>query len=332
MQRSRGHPIARRIGLGSMHHILLTSAIVGILFLSVAQANAQSTGKRPPKNPNEDVTKIGERGVGTGTFNMYTLEAEQKMGRDLAAKIEQRERIVKDPLIAEYVNRVTQNLARNSDVKVPVTAKVIHSPEINAMALPGGYMFVNTGLIEFAQDESELAGVLGHEIAHVAARHGARSATRALAAQSAAMALVAILGVSREKAQLAYAIAEIGLPMAFLKFSRDFERQADFLGVQYLYAAGYDPVGMVQFFERLSATQKREKSAMSGLFASHPMTRGRVKRVQKAIDELLPDRPQYNVTSSEFDAVKARLKALERNPWATGLRRLGRRTDTTDRR
>ena len=332
MQRSSRHPAARRIRSRFLPQILATSAIAGILLFSAAQANAQSAGKRPPKNPNEDVTKIGERGVGMGTFNMYTLEAEQKMGRDFAAKIEKRERIVTDPVIAEYVNRLAQNIARHSDVKVPVTAKVIRSPEINAIALPGGYVFVNSGMIEFARDESELAGVLGHEIAHVAARHGARTATRALAAQSATMAIVAILGGSREKAELAYAIAEIGLPMAFLKFSRDFERQADFLGVQYLYAAGYDPVGMVQFFERLAATQKHEGKAMSGLFASHPMSRGRVKRVQKAIDELLPDRPQYNVTSSEFDAVKARLAALGRNPWADVLERLRQRTRTTDRR
>ena len=318
MQLSFLSPAVRRIGLRCLRRILANSAIVGVLLVSDAQLTAQSGGKRQPRNPKEDISKIGDRGVGIGTFNVYTLEAEQELGRKFASRIEKRERIIDDPLIAEYVNRIAQNIARNSDSKVPVTAKVIHSPQINAMALPGGYVFVNSGLLEFARDESELAGVLGHEVAHVAARHGARSVTRAVTAQTAAMAIGAIFGCSSKKGRIAYAIAEIGLPMAFLKFSRDFERQADFLGVQYLYAAGYDPLGMVQFFERLSATQKRKGNAVSGLFTSHPMPRGRVRRVQKAIDELLPDRPEYNVTGSEFDMVKARLAALSRRLSASG--------------
>ena len=314
MKTSYTRTVARSVVAHAFQSFPLAMAVASLLVLNSSLSTAQSTHKREPRNSKEDVAKIGDRGVGAGTFNMYTLEAEQNLGRKFARDIERREKIIDDPVVSEFVNRIAQNLARNSDSKIPVTAKVIDSKVVNAMALPGGYVFVNSALMELARDESELAGVLGHEIAHVAARHGARSVTRASAANAATLALGAILGAQGKKTEVVYAIAEIGLPMAFLRFSRDFERQADFLGVQYLYAAGYDPLGMVQFFERMAALQKRKGNSVSGLFQSHPLTRGRIRRVQKAIDELLPDRPEYNVTGSEFDAVKARLASL-------GLRR-----------
>ena len=178
------------------------------------------------------------------------------------------------------------------------------------MALPGGYIYVNTGLIEFAADESELAGVLAHEIAHVAARHGTRSVSRAQTANIIASIFIGAMG---EKAQAVYAGASLALPLTFLKFSRSFEKQADLLGVQYLYASGYDPLGMVQFFERLSAAQRSRGNLVSNLFKSHPLTKKRVKLVQEAINQLLPDRTSYNVTSSEFDRVKARLQARKKS-------------------
>lgn len=295
---------------------LARAAIAASLLLSASASTAQRTSKREPSSAKEDISQIGNRGVGSGTFNMYTLKEEQSLGRKFASQIERRETIIGDPLVAEFVNRVAQNIARNSDAKVPITAKVISSREVNAMALPGGYVFVNSGLIQLARDESELGGVLAHEIAHVAARHGARSVTRAIAANTAAQAIGSILGVRSKKAALVFAIAEIGLPMAFLKFSRDFERQADFLGVQYLFAAGYDPLGMVQFFERMAALKKRDQDAVSALFRSHPLTKGRIRRVQEAIGDLMPDRPAYNVTGSEFEAVKERLASLsKRREW-----------------
>lgn len=266
-----------------------------------------SDSKREPKNDKEDVSKIGDRGVGKAV-NFYSLEKEIQLGRQLAADVEKNAKIVDDPVIAEYVNRIGQNIVNNSDAKVPFTIKVIDSDEVNAFALPGGYFFVNTGLIELAQDEAELAGVMAHEIAHVAARHGTRSATRAQLVQYASIPLLFIGGWAGYGIQQA---ANFAIPMTMLKFSREFEHQADFLGVQYLYKAGYDPAAMVQFFERLKAMQKRNKNAIAKAFSSHPLTKSRIKEVQKTIDQLLPEQPEYAVSSSEFDEVKERIAKLQ---------------------
>ena len=270
-----------------------------------AQAENETT-KREPKNDKEDVSKIGDRGVGKAV-NFYSLEKEIRLGRQLAEEIERQAKIVDDPVIAEYVNRIGQNIANNSDAKVPFTIKVIDSEEVNAFALPGGYFYVNTGLIELAEDEAELAGVMAHEIAHVAARHGTRSATRAQLAQYASIPLIFIGG------WLGYGIqqaANFAVPMTMLKFSRSFEKEADFLGVQYMYKAGYDPTSMVQFFERLQALKKQKKNAIAQAFSSHPLTGDRIKAVQKTIEQLLPEQPEYAVTTSEFDDVKERIAKL----------------------
>ncbi|HRJ20377.1 MAG TPA: M48 family metalloprotease, partial [Bryobacteraceae bacterium] len=144
------------------------------LALPVAFAEPQ---KKVKKGSKQDIEAIGERDVGKG-YNWYSLEKEIALGKGLAQEIERQARIVDDPVIAEYINRVGQNLVRNSDCQVPVTIKVIDTDEPNAMALPGGFFFVNTGLITLAENESEIAGVMGHEIAHIAARHGTRQATR----------------------------------------------------------------------------------------------------------------------------------------------------------
>ena len=286
----------------------ITTALV--ITLMATSSFGQSDTKREPRNDKEDVNKIGDRGVGDA-FNLYSIKDEQHVGKKAADLIEKREPMLADPVIAEFINRVAQNLALNSDAKVPILAKVIDSDQVNAMALPGGYVFVNAGLIEFAADESELAGVLAHEIAHVAARHGTRSVSRA---QTANLIASIFIGAMGDKAQAVYAGASLVLPMTFLKFSRSFEKQADFLGIQYLYAAGYDPLAMVQFFERLSAEQNSKGNVISTLFRSHPLGKKRVRLAQKAIDELLPDRATYNVTSSEFDRIKARLQSRKRLP------------------
>ncbi|MYC67514.1 MAG: M48 family metalloprotease [Acidobacteriia bacterium] len=300
--------------------VLLLAA--GLCPAEVGQPVPES--KRQPKNDKEDVSKIGDRGVGKAV-NFYSLEKEIQLGKQLAADVERNAKIVDDPVIAEYVNRIGQNIVNNSDAKVPFTIKVIDSDEVNAFALPGGYFFVNTGLIELAQSEAELAGVMAHEIAHVAARHGTRSATRAQLVQYASIPLLFIGGWAGYGIQQA---ANFAIPMTMLKFSREFEHQADFLGVQYLYKAGYDPAAMVQFFERLKAMQKRNKNAIAKAFSSHPLTKSRIKAVQKTIDQLLPEQPEYAVSSSEFDDVKVRLaklnarrKPAERDPNRPTLRR-----------
>jgi predicted Zn-dependent protease len=259
------------------------------------------------KKPKEDVDKIGERGVGKG-INFYSVEKEIALGKQYADEVERQAKIVKDPMIAEYVNRVGQNLARHSDSKLPFTFKVVEDPSINAFALPGGFCFVNTGLIQEADTEAEMAGVLAHEIAHVAARHGTRQATRGQLASLATLPLIIATG-----GWTGYGIsqvANIAIPIAFLQFSRGFEREADFLGLQYLFAAGYDPTAFVDFFEKLASLQKTKPSALSGVFSSHPMTDDRIQDAQKEMDTILPSKPEYVVSTSEFLNVKTRLAQL----------------------
>ena len=287
--------------------ILATTALTLAAGLCLAKVPTKEPDtKRDPKNSKEGVSKIGDRGVGKAV-NFYSIEKEIQLGRQLAEEVERTAKIVDDPVISEYVNRIGQNIVNNSDAKVPFTIKVIDAEEVNAFALPGGYFFVNTGLIELAEDEAELAGVMAHEIAHVAARHGTRSATRSQLVQFATIPLLFIGGWAGYGIQQA---ANFAIPMTMLKFSREFEEDADFLGVQYMYKAGYDPASMVQFFERLKAQQKKKKNFVARAFSSHPMSKSRIKNVQKTIDELLPEQPEYAVTSSEFDNVKERLARM----------------------
>jgi predicted Zn-dependent protease len=253
-----------------------------------------------------DIRNIGNRGVGEGV-NFYSLEKEEMMGREMADQVEQSSRLIKDPMVTEYINRIGQNLVRNSDAKVPFTIKVLDSDEVNAFALPGGYFFVNSGLIEAADDEAELAGVMAHEIAHVAARHGTRNATKSQIFNVASLPLIFAGG------PLAYVVGEAAglvVPLSFLKFSRNAEREADLLGLEYSYESGYDPQAFVDFFEKLEAQEKKHQSLIAKAFSTHPMTADRVKAAQQDIAEYLPPRPEYIVTTSEFDQVKARLAQI----------------------
>ena len=283
----------------------LSTCLVAMMLALPAAGMAEQTEK-DPKKPKEDVSAIGERDV-DGSLNFYSIEKEIALGRQMAQEVEQTAKIVDDPVISEYVNRIGQNLVRNSDAKVPFTIKVIDSDEVNAFALPGGFFFINTGIIELADNEAELAGVMAHEIAHVTARHGTRQATRGQVANLATIPLIFLGGWTGYGVRQA---AGLAVPLTFLKFSRGFEKEADFLGVQYLYASGYDPTAMVQFFERLKAQEKKKPSSISKVFRSHPLTKDRIKLVQKSIDEVLPDKPEYAVSTSEFEQVKERLAAL----------------------
>src|SRR5689334_9851665 len=259
-------------------------------------------GDKKKKDPEE----IGNRDVGKGV-NFYSLEKEIALGKQLAQEVERQAKIIDDPVIAEYVNRVGQNLVRNSDAKVPFTIKVLDSEEVNAFALPGGFFFVNSGLILKAESEAELAGVMSHEIAHVAARHGTRQATRGELANIASIPLIFMGGWA------GYAIrqgAGLAIPLGFLTFSRGFEREADYLGLQYMYKSGYDPTAFVDFFEKIQSLEKRKPGSLSKVFSTHPMTDDRIKAAQKNIAEILKAKPEYVVNTSEFNDVKSRLAML----------------------
>ena len=280
---------------------------------STAATPANNTPDTPQgvrKGSKNDVDAIGNRNVGgRGLGDWYSTDTEIKMGKQYAMMVEQTARMVQDPVINEYVNRIGQNLVRNSDAKVPFTIKVIDSDEINAFALPGGFFYVNSGLILAADEEAELAGVMAHEIAHVAARHAMQQMTRAQYANLATIPLIFVgsWGIY-EAASMAINLA---LPLTFLKFSRNFETEADFLGVQYMYKAGYDPQAFITFFEKIEAKNKKQPGTLAKAFASHPPTPDRIAKTQEEISKILPSRPEYVLDTSEFDSIKARLAAIE---------------------
>ncbi len=254
-----------------------------------------------------DVSKIGDRNI-SGGLDFYSLEKEQELGKALAREVEQNAKLVTDPVITEYVNRVGQNLVRNSDARVPFTIKVIDNDEVNAFALPGGFFYVNTGLILAADNEAELAGVMAHEIAHVAARHATKNATRQEIFNLASIPLIFVGGPA------GYAVRQfvgLAVPQSFLKFSRNAEREADMLGLEYQYATGYDPEEFVKFFEKLKADEKHKHNFLARAFLTHPMTGDRIKRAQQEIARYFPRRNQYIVDTSDFDMVKERLQTME---------------------
>jgi predicted Zn-dependent protease len=265
----------------------------------------------------EDVDAIGNRKVGNGV-NFYSLEREIALGKGLAQEVERSSKMVDDPVVTEYVNRVGQNLVRNSDAKVPFTIKVIDTDVVNAMALPGGFFYVNSGLILRADSEAELAGVMAHEIAHVAARHGTKDATKGELVNLASIPLI-MLGPGGWAGYGLYQGLNFAIPLSFLQFSREHEREADYLGLQYMYKAGYDPNAFVTFFEKIEAEEKKQPGTIPKLFSTHPPTPERVESIQKEIGDVLPARDQYIVTTSEFDTVKARLQQItNRNKLQSG--------------
>ena len=229
---------------------LLAACVAVALAIPVAFADKKE------KDPDE----IGNRDVGKGV-NFYSIEKEIALGKQMAQEVERQAKIVDDPVIAEYVNRIGQNLVRNSDAKVPFTIKVIDSEEINAFALPGGFFFVNTGILLNADNEAEMAGVMAHEIGHVAARHGTRQATRGQIAQIGS--IVPLIAVGGMAGYGIYQAMGLVVPMGFLKFSRGFESEADMLGLEYMYKSGYDPGAFVDFFEKVQSQEKRKPGTMS---------------------------------------------------------------------
>ncbi len=258
------------------------------------------------EDPEKDPDQIGNRNV-SGKVNFYSLEKEIALGKQLASEVERQAKIINDPVIAEYVNRVGQNLVRNSDAKVPFTIKVIDSEEVNAFALPGGFFFVNSGLILKADNEAELAGVMAHEIGHVAARHGTRQATRGEIAQ---LGMIPLIFMGGWTGYGIYQAASVLVPVGFLKFSRAMESEADLLGLEYMYKAGYDPTAFVDFFEKIETLEKRKPGTVAKVFSTHPPTDARIQAAQKNIQEYLKAKPEYVLTTSEFNDVKARLLAM----------------------
>jgi beta-barrel assembly-enhancing protease len=276
-----------------------------------AQPVPQTDNPNVKAGSKADVNAIGNRSVGKG-LDFYSLEREIALGKQLAQEVDKSAKFITDPVVDEYVNRVGQNLVRNSDARVPFTIKVIDSDVVNAFALPGGFFYVNSGLILHADEESELAGVMAHEIAHVCARHGTKQATKGEIVNLASIPAMIFIPYT----WAGYAIYQgmnFAIPLTFLKFTRDEEREADYLGLQYMYKAGYDPNSFVSFFEKVEADEKKEPGTIPKVFSTHPPTPDRIESIQKEIATILPARDQYIVSTSEFDSVKHRLQLIEAN-------------------
>jgi hypothetical protein len=259
----------------------------------------------------DDVNAVGTRNIGgRGMGNWYSTDWEIRNGKQYSMEVEKSAHMVTDPVIVEYVNRVGQNIVKNSDCKVPFTIKVIDSDEINAMALPGGFFYVNSGLILAADEEAELAGVMAHETAHVCAHHAARQMTKMNYAQIGSIPLIIFTQGSWTGYGI-YEATQLAIPISFLKFSRMDEAEADWLGLQYMYKAGYDPQAFIQFFEKIDALEKHKPGTLAKVFADHPQTPDRIMHSEEEIATIMPARPDYMVTTSEFDDIKTRLARLE---------------------
>ncbi len=257
----------------------------------------------------EDPSQIGKRKINSGTDKLFgwlggSQSKEVALGRQLAIEVEQQAKLVEDPIVTEYINRVGQNVVLHSDAKIPFTIKVIDSDEVNAFALPGGFFFVNKGLILAADNEAELAGVMAHEIAHVAARHAMENNGKMQAIQYGLLGTIIFGGgIASTIAQNAGGFAQL---MSFLQFSRGAESEADVLGVQYLYASGYDPTGMSTMFEKLNSKNKKKPGTLSKIFATHPQSIDR-RDATLALVARFPEKEEYIISTSEFQRVKAHL-------------------------
>jgi predicted Zn-dependent protease len=277
------------------------SATVCLLTLTTAPLFSQ--------NKKDDPSQIGNRDVGKGV-NIYSIEREMALGKQLAQEVQRQAKIVDDPLISEYINRVGQNLVRNSDAKVPFTFQLIEGDSPNAFALPGGYIFVYTGLIKIADEEDELAAALAHEIAHVAARHMTKQATKSEIVNIASIPAGVILGggIAGIAARQG---ANFGIPAVFLHFTRKDESEADYLGLQYLYAAGYDPNGAISIFEKIESLQKSKPGTVARIFSTHPMDADRIQKAESEINRILPARDEYVINTSEYRGMRERLITID---------------------
>src|ERR1041384_2545329 len=277
--------------------------------VATAGEAAPSKQNLKPLTVDEDPAMIGKRNLNHGLISKMSMSTEKEvaLGRQLAAEVDRQAKFIDDPMITEYVNRVAQNLVLHSDAKIPFTVKVIDSDEVNAFALPGGFFYVNKGLILAAGNEAELAGVMAHEISHVIARHGVENQTKANLMQYGTLAGIILLGGI--PGMVLQNTAGFGMMAGFMKFSRSAESEADKLGTEYLYAAGYDPTALATMFEKLEAKNKKKPGTIAKIFADHPAPADR-RAASLALAARFPERDEYVINTSEFNRVKAQLLRL----------------------
>src|SRR5262245_33396277 len=302
-----------------MNNRILQKVILFLAPVALIATPALGQTQQKPLDEKDNPLMIGKRDINKGQIDFYSLDKEAALGRQLAAEVDRQSKFVTDPIITEYVNRVAQNIVLHSDVKTPVTIKVIDSNDVNAFALPGGHLYVNRGVIETATNEAELAGVIAHEPGHGAARHGVEQASNGSLINYGTIPLIFLGGWGGFAVRQ---VAGLAIPLGFLKFSRGMEEEADRLGAQYMWAAGYDPQAMITFFERLQAKEKKKPGTIAKVFSTHPMTGDRIKEVSNLVARF-PNRQEYEISSSEFNDVKSRMISVNN---------AGRTTDSHDKR
>jgi predicted Zn-dependent protease len=308
----------------------LMLCVIVLAMSAIGLAADKKDEKAKPLKDKENPLLIGKRDINKGSLNFYSLDKEIRMGQQLAAEVDRESKLVTDPIVTEYVNRVGQNIILRSDAKIPFTIKVIDAPDVNAFALPGGHLYINTGLLLAAENEAELAGVIAHEISHVTARHGVEQASKGRLMQYLSIPLIFVGGPVGAIVQNA---ANVLVPLSYLKFTRGAEEEADRLGLQYMWSAGYDPTAMLSFFEKLKLKDRKEPGTLAKVFSTHPTTG---KRIEKARDLLVrfPERAEYTITTSEFDAVRNKVLSLTNHQrldgGGSGPPTLKRRPETKD--
>jgi len=240
-------------------------------------------------------------------INFYSIEREIALGKQLSTELERQIKLADDPILSEYINRVAQNLARQSEIAIPVQVRIIESGERNAFTLPGGHIYINSAMLKLTESESELAFVLAHELGHVAARHATREATRSQLIQAGSIPLSVLGGWSgvglRE-------LASQGSKLGFLEGSRRFESQADRLGIDFMDRAGYDPAAAINMFERIEVTERKRPNRIARLYEDHPVTAARIDETQKYVNRLRA-RNEYILNTSEYEEMRVRAVALE---------------------
>jgi predicted Zn-dependent protease len=278
----------------------------GLLLLGAKPVEVRAREKTAPtqnaaaEKPNPGASP---RDPSRGKWNFWSPERELALGRDLAQELESSARMLDDPLVNSYVTELTERIARHAELHMPVMVRVLDSAEVDSFSLPGGFLYVTTGLIRETRSEAELAAVIAHEVAHVAARHATRQMTRARLMNWATLPLLFVGG------PVALALREgavLALPLTYLKFSRNDEREADSLGLGYLEASGYDPMACVEFFERLRPRGKEKHRGITGVFSTHPMTSDRIAAAERIIQRM-PEREEYVLGTSRHDEIRVHL-------------------------
>lgn len=280
----------------------------GILAFTIWLCGSSALASRPhiKKRSKSDanITAIGHRRI-THATNLYSLEREKQLGKALSEEVERTSKLLTDPAITEYVDRVAQTVAKNSDARMPITVRVIDSDSVDAFTLPGGYQYVSRGLLLRLAGEGELASVLARGIAHTALRSSTTLATRADILQ------ISTVPLSNSAPGNSFpSDAALAVPLTSLEMHRDDELDADYFGVQYLYKTGYDPECFLDFVQRIwgsGATATKVPAA----FSAYPPLDERLAALRSEISKILPPRDGATVSTPEFDAFEERLRTIK---------------------